>query len=156
MEEQQQLPPYLIGAILSTKASVISSGISLVYDTDQERTIWFVEVLLNQNENIIKDRVYSLGLDTDKRDITIPEECFGLSVGDKLELLQGLMDSDGYVEDGKVLLQAESKELLNGVIDICKTIGGKAKFIEPHTIHIEFDELDEVCPFLAEDGKLLK
>lgn len=60
----------------------------------------------------------------------IPGEYFLTSVENRMELLQGLMDSDGYVaEDGGCTFDSTSKQLAYDVFELCLGLGIKATMI---------------------------
>lgn len=57
----------------------------------------------------------------------VPNECFLWSRADRVALLQGLMDTDGTVDkNGTLVFGSSSPMLTNGVIDLVRSIGGKA------------------------------
>lgn len=63
----------------------------------------------------------------------IPEYVFTAHVDYRLELLRGLMDTDGYVDErGHCSYCSTSKELAEGVQRLVWSLGGKAKIREKH------------------------
>lgn len=57
----------------------------------------------------------------------IPSYVFTSSLKYRLEVLRGMMDTDGYVDDrGRCYYSTTSDELAKGVIDIVRSLGGKA------------------------------
>ena len=62
----------------------------------------------------------------------IPEECFTWSKEYRLQLLQGLLDTDGCVDgrNSSVSFSSSSRDLAMGVIKLVRSIGGKAKLLK--------------------------
>lgn len=57
----------------------------------------------------------------------IPEYCFYDSIENRLELLRGLMDTDGYIDNrGHCQFDSTSKQLSDGVVRLVRSLGGTA------------------------------
>jgi len=82
-------------------------------------------------------REYGL-IGTNSRTKFIPEEYLFGSYKQRLSLLQGLLDTDGYAtEDGKVNYTSVSPAMLSQVAQLVKSLGGTAKrMINGHTLYI--------------------
>lgn len=83
--------------------------------------------------NTVLNMVRALGL-MGKRanDKFIPERYLKASVEARLWLLQGLMDTDGYVRSGRgsAGIRLASKELIEGVIELVQSLGGFARYCQ--------------------------
>jgi replicative DNA helicase len=74
----------------------------------------------------IKDDLKSLGLyGKYSFDKFIPNDYLYSSVEDRVELLQGLVDSDGYINKKTIEISTVSKELSNGIRELVLSLGGK-------------------------------
>lgn len=80
-------------------------------------------------KNKIKKELNDLGLMNKKAyDKFIPDLYKTASVRQKLELIQGLMDTDGYIcKGGRVTFNTSSLRLANDVVDMIRSLGGIAK-----------------------------
>lgn len=74
-------------------------------------------------QTIVKD----LGVNTHGDVKAIPGEYFLGAIPQRLALLQGLMDTDGTIsKTGRTTFCSNSKELVLGVMRLCRSLGGKA------------------------------
>ena len=81
-------------------------------------------------QNPIKNSLYLLGLGGAKAwDKFIPEEYLYTSTENRLELLRGLMDTDGTVKKstGEASFTTTSKKLADGIIELVRSLGGRAR-----------------------------
>lgn len=75
-----------------------------------------------------------LGCHSDQK--FIPENYINSSVSQKLELIQGLMDTDGYVgKNGELEYTTVSKKLAENFVTVIRSIGGMAKIKEKKTTY---------------------
>jgi hypothetical protein len=58
---------------------------------------------------------------------SIPEDYFYGTIQDRLALLQGLMDTDGYCGNHGSEFYSVSEQLANGVVELVRSLGGIAK-----------------------------
>ncbi len=108
--------------------------------------------------NTLTSDINKLGLrGTKSRTKFIPEEYMLSSPSDRLLLLQGLMDTDGYVsKDGKdVSFSTTSPKLAEQVKDVVLSLGGMANISPKPKKHDSFEvsvsfAKKEMCPFLLE------
>jgi hypothetical protein len=71
--------------------------------------------------------VKSLGVNVHGNYKFIPEMYFKGSIEQRLSLLQGLMDTDGTIsKNGRTTFCSNSKQLVLGVMELCRSLGGKA------------------------------
>jgi len=84
------------------------------------------------SENIIKNELIKLGLNKSKCDTKfIPDLYKFSSIHDRIELLRGLMDTDGTVKKiGEASYTTTSKRLAMDVIEIVKSLGGRSVLCE--------------------------
>jgi hypothetical protein len=81
-------------------------------------------------------REYNL-LGTNSYTKFIPEDYLLGSIEQRKSLLQGLLDTDGYVSaDGKVNFTSMSAGLRKGVVELVRSLGGTAKEFKGHTLYI--------------------
>lgn len=111
-----------------------------------------------RKNNVITEAINRLGLrGTNSKTKFIPENYLFASVEERLLLLQGLMDTDGYVskDSQDVSFTTISKELADGVKNLVLSLGGLANIKNyPHkhnsyTVSISFSNSD-MCPFLLD------
>jgi intein/homing endonuclease len=134
--------PYVLGILLGDGG--ITSGSVMVSSADEE-IINRVQELLpelcsithaskydyritdsRQGKNLITDELRRLGLmGLGSHDKFIPEEYMFDSLENKLQLLQGLLDSDGNIEiSGKIEFSSTSKKLMDAFAELVYSIGG--------------------------------
>ena len=112
----------------------------------------------SRNPNILSKEINALGLRGLKsRTKHIPDSYLLSSVSERLLLLQGLMDTDGYVSrDGKdVSFSTTSPRLAKQVKDLVLSLGGMASVNPKPKKHDSFEvsisfAKEEMCPFLLE------
>lgn len=89
------------------------------------------------NKNFIKDSLGTLGLlYTKSYNKFIPEEYLFGSISQRIELLKGLLDTDGYVSKGMVRFSTSSERLKNDIIKLIQSLGGICKFSINDTTYI--------------------
>ena len=111
-----------------------------------------------RNNNSLSEAINKLNLrGTSSKTKFIPDMYLFASIEERLLLLQGLMDTDGYVsKDGQdVSYTTISKELADNFKSLVLSLGGMAKIKNyPHksnsfTISVSFGN-ENMCPFLLE------
>lgn len=107
---------------------------SLQYMCDNNKIVDNVRYSFVQNnnrwQNKVKDILYNLGLLGKKCcDKFIPDQYkYNSSIDKRLELLRGLMDTDGTVsKEGNAVYYTTSKILAEDVADIVRSLGGRTK-----------------------------
>jgi len=86
--------------------------------------VWLGDETNTGSGFITDDEIISMGILNNKH---IPEIYLHASVEQRLALLQGLMDTSGYVDvDGHCEFTSSKKELFDGVLDLCLGLGIKA------------------------------
>ena len=104
----------------------------------------------NRWENKIKNSLFQLGLENKKsNDKFIPNLYKFSSIEDRIELLRGLMDTDGTVKEktGEASYTTTSKQLALDVIELVKSLGGRS------TIH-ERNRIGKTSNIIDRNGKL--
>jgi len=87
--------------------------------------------LNSKSVNPIKNEIFNLGL-LDKRahNKFIPKEyIYNSSVDDRIELLRGLMDTDGSNNHTCATFTTVSKQLRDDIIELVRSLGGKATYV---------------------------
>ena len=148
--EKKDLPihPYVLGVILGDGNFSGRNAVSITNcerdildkiktkETDSEFTERYDErchtICMTFVNSTIKDRMRELQLyGKDGIDKFIPEIYLRSSVEDRIELLKGLLDSDGYVHKHlgiSLEFTTISESLKNGVLDLVRSLGGRITF----------------------------
>lgn len=128
---------YSIGVALET---VTQSKSKLKYYCENKKVIDKIkyEFVSSKNrwENPIKNSLFQLGLENTKCDTKfIPDLYKFSSIKDRIELLRGLMDTDGTVkETGEASFSTTSRQLALDVIELVKSLGGRSVIRERNRI----------------------
>lgn len=78
--------------------------------------------------NLYRQQIIEMGLDHKLSDEKfVPEIYFNGSLEQRLELIRGLVDSDGTIDKGSVYFSSTSKELATGFARLIHSVGGIAK-----------------------------
>ena len=84
---------------------------------------------LGYGKNIYNQEIKRLGLNVHGNDKFIPYDYLTCSVKQRLELLRGLLDSDGSISKGnKISFSSNSLRLINDVTLLVQSLGGRTKF----------------------------
>lgn len=75
-----------------------------------------------KNRDTLRRRLIKLGVHGDKH---IPEEYLTASIAQRLELLRGLMDSDGTAAEGRCRFVNTNRDLAHGVMFLARSLGNK-------------------------------
>ncbi len=162
----QELPlhPWVVGALLGDGGL----GRGVYFSTSDSDMLEAMATLLPAGSKIkhygkydygisgIIDQLRQLGM-IGKRswEKSIPREYLLASPKDRMELLRGLMDTDGNIAVGKAEFSSCSKQLSEDVAELARSLGGKAKLFSKKTVlngvqhrdafvlHIHMTE----CPF---------
>lgn len=177
-KEPLPIAPYVLGSILGD--GCVSQKYANEFSTNDEETVDYINSLLPENiklkhksgysynfvmnsnvaktkreNNLFTKAINALGLrGTNSKTKFIPKQYLFASVGERLSLLRGLMDTDGYVsKDGSdVSFTTISKTLAEDVKSLVLSLGGLAKIsyyphkFESYTVSISFGS-EEMCPF---------
>lgn len=83
---------------------------------------------LEENKNILKSQLNALGLmKANSHDKFIPEVYKFNDINTRMELVRGLMDTDGYVaKGGNTSYCTVSERLANDFVEVIRSLGGKA------------------------------
>lgn len=147
--EEKYLPidPYVLGVLLgdggiSQQSVVVSTQDIEILDLLKERLEENCEIkkIKNSNcdyrivycsikENILSKKLCELQLKGTKSNTKfIPQEYKFGSINQRLEILQGLLDTDGYVsKSGSIYFYTVSDQLSSDVIEIVNSLGGIVK-----------------------------
>jgi hypothetical protein len=133
------IPPYLLGLLIGDGS--LHTGITLT-TADPEVFNYFnidysIKKLKNKYEysitnikgksNIYLDEIRRLNLNVKSIDKFIPNEYKYGSIEQRLELLRGLMDTDGTSSYGKTEYYTISSQLADDICDLVYSLGGSAK-----------------------------
>lgn len=111
-EKEVKLDPYTLGALLGDGG--LGDDKLDFYNSEQD-VIRKVDKGLNEVEYSLSDNKH------------IPEEYKYGSVNQRLEVLRGLVDTDGEVEGSAIKITSTSKQLANDVRDIANSLGMVSK-----------------------------
>ena len=144
--EEVDLPihPYVLGSLLG--AGSISTN-SISFATNDSESVEELKKYVEVTKRSSKYTYGILGLGGHLRDLNllgtnsytkfVPEAYKNGSLEQRLALLQGLMDTDGYVSaDGKVNFTSMSEVLRNDVAELIRSVGGTATLMKGHTLYI--------------------
>jgi phosphate starvation-inducible protein PhoH and related proteins len=87
-------------------------------------------------QNLIKNSLYELGLEGTKSNTKfIPDDYKYTSVQDRLELLRGLLDTDGTIKEssGEICYYTVSKQLALDVSELVRSLGGRVRLRNPRS-----------------------
>ena len=146
-EKELPIDPYVLGVLLgdggiSQKTVVVSTKDQQILDLMKERLEENCEIkkIKNSNcdyrlvycsvrENPLVNKLISLKLQGTKSNSKfIPHDYKYSSIAQRLEVLQGLFDTDGYVsKNGSIFYYTVSDPLAADVIDIVNSLGGVVK-----------------------------
>ncbi|MDR2651007.1 MAG: DEAD/DEAH box helicase [Prevotellaceae bacterium] len=105
------------------------------------------------NQNPFRKEINKLGLNVIGKDKFIPEKYLRGSIKQRIQLLQGLMDSDGSAKNNRITFHTCAIGLVNTIVELVQSLGGQAivrkydrtrenKSVEWQiNIHVDF------CPF---------
>jgi len=134
------IDPYLLGYWLGNGASKNSE--ITIGDNDSQEIVGYIEEKgyevkklksplrwsVYNGDRTIMNELRKLGVSKDKH---IPEQYLMSSVSDRFELLRGLMDSDGYIEEnGNLEYCSKSNRLAEGVKQLVIGLGIKCTLTE--------------------------
>lgn len=81
---------------------------------------------IHKNENVksVINNLNTIGLNVYSRERFIPQEYLNASIEQRMELLKGLMDSDGNVEEkNRYSFSTTSTKLKDGFVELCRGLG---------------------------------
>lgn len=97
------------------------------YRDDNNNTFVNTIVSINHTRTGISNTIVELGLNVKSIQKHIPSEYLRSSIQQRIELLQGLFDGDGYVAKGGSLeYSTSSKQLAENVAELVRSLGGMA------------------------------
>jgi hypothetical protein len=142
-KQNLSLDPYFLGAILgdgsisqrsirfTTADLEILNYLSQSLPADvsiKQISKYDYRISTNKSRNKITQKLRELNLmGTNSKTKFIPEIYFQSGVEERLNLLQGLMDTDGYCGNHGAEFYSISKDLAYGVVKLCQSLGGIAK-----------------------------
>jgi hypothetical protein len=143
-ENPSTLPidPYVLGLLLgdgslSGGSPVFTNPHEYLHDLIAERTESERKVIKVRDRHCLESRFVRSHLLENLRALDmchlsihkrLPELAFTMSVADRFNLLQGLMDTDGSYESSKSVFNTSSPQLCTDVIELVRGLGGKASF----------------------------
>lgn len=85
---------------------------------------------IKQNRNRFRQALVHLGINVGSHDKFIPKEYLDAGNNQRLELLKGLMDTDGYVgKRGDYEYTSVSKQLIDDITYLCRSLGMKCRSV---------------------------
>lgn len=173
MEKDLPLAPYLLGALLGDGTGMHRTPTLCLPDSKQEildriehlLPAWATITTTRQDrcnyhrlvdsrgphQNEIKDHLIALGVATRSRGRSIPRSYMLGSVEQRIELLRGLMDTDGSCRANRTSFSTRSNRLAKDVAELVQSLGGVAIVAEYER---EDGDLDyhvnvktTICPF---------
>lgn len=164
------LDPYLLGLLLGD--GCITAGIR--FSSSDKQLIDYVENLLPENCKLKKESKYDYKITCERRkdqnllldalryhklfgkrseDKFIPN-CYKLSsIKNRISILQGLLDTDGYISSkGLIQFSSSSKQLVEDVSFLVHSLGGVTRFSTKKTTHLDhyiiiLNMPDNITPF---------
>jgi hypothetical protein len=141
-EKELKLDPYLLGVLLGDGG--LSSASTIISSADSEILNEFKKLGFTLNYSSKYDYriigmasiINDLGLKGLKSNNKfIPNEYLLNSVKNRVALLSGLLDTDGYVSRHRAAIEftSISRELANGVVFLVRSLGGRAVLSEKET-----------------------
>ncbi len=129
-EKDLEIPPYTLGAWLGDGHSV--SGAITIAEVQIVKEIRKDGFIVSKQQAskytyTIRGLIYKLRASNLFRNKHIPMDYLLSSIEQRLALLQGLMDTDGFIDkSGKAVFAVIKKELAEGVYDLAISLGIKA------------------------------
>ena len=149
---QKEFPidPYVLGLLLGV-GSIKADGSNILHAHKADITFYKehipyelgTEYVDTQNSNVISLTIKGLSQATKFLGIAgltsknkhIPEQYFYGSKEQRLQLLQGLIDTDGTISlEGKVSFCSKSSQLCDGVLRLVRSLGGTAKLWQQQVV----------------------
>jgi intein/homing endonuclease len=130
---------------------LLPDDVSLNIHSDKKSTgctTYGISRLSNRTENSVRQALNNYGLDgASSLTKFIPTDYLLSSVDDRIELLRGLMDTDGYVSRDGITVQfsSSSKQLADGVVFIVQSLGGNATITEKLPSYVDIDGKRVYC-----------
>ncbi len=110
-------------AILERVKSLLPNGYSI---NDRKHFTQCFYIKHDGNSNPIAQEIRRLGMNVLSKVKHIPTEYLLGDPAQRLELLRGLMDTDGSARKGRTTFSTTSFDLANGVVEIVRSLGGYA------------------------------
>jgi len=108
-----------------------------------------------QKENLIRTFIKNIGLNVKSENKFIPDMYKFSSLNDRIELLQGLLDTDGGVESKrKISFSTSSKKLAEDIQFLVQSLGGITKINPRKTTHLISYRLNICLPNHIQPFKL--
>lgn len=108
------------------------------------------------NKNPYKREVERLGVNVKGKSKFIPSEYLYASIEQRMELLKGLMDSDGSAKNNRITFHTCSKQLAYGLSELVQSLGGQT-IIREYNREAECKSMEwqvnvrvDFCPFKIE------
>lgn len=149
-EKEYMIHPYVLGACIGD-GNLCNNGINISIPDNEKETANRIEALLREDMILKEDRsancprykimhkvrkyrndyiseIKRLGLDVKGINKFIPNEYKLGSVSQRLDLLRGLMDSDGTIgKNNRISFSTNSEQLANDVSELVFSLGGIAR-----------------------------
>ena len=171
-EVQSALPMYLIGYLLGNGSTSSGSVTYSRHADDYEVTAYIQELLgsafyiIERNtsengvqsniintapgENTLRKELLRLCLNKKSYDKRVPHECLFASRAQRIELLRGLLDSDGSCKDNRTVFHTTNENLAKDVQQLVWSLGGLASvkaYARPDKTSYDFDYAVRICVF---------
>lgn len=115
-----EISPYMLGLLLEN-VNIINKNIIFI----SQNEIIFNKISKYLSENDLFNQLEKLNLiNFYSNNKHIPTKYKESTIEQRYELIQGLMDSNGYVENGVIKYKSQSTIIANGIIEIINSLGG--------------------------------
>lgn len=162
--EKKELPvhPYVLGVLLgdgcltccglqmsSSEEDVVSKVANIMgvkyHHSGQNNYTWIFETISSKDVRYVKKYLSEIGLNSTAYHKFIPKIYLESSVEDRLELLKGLMDTDGTVgKKNRLSFSTTSPRLRDDFVTLCRSLGYITSIYKP-TIADRKHDLYTIC-----------
>jgi len=139
--------------IIKRISQLLPDGLKIWYDNSKDCPQHYITQTGTTGINPFYRHIKWLGLDVKSKEKFIPQGYLFSSTEQRIELLRGLMDTDGSASNNRITFHTCSTQLANDISDLVFSLGGQA-------IISEYDRSDEnksteyqvnirldICPF---------
>lgn len=186
-EREHLIKPYLMGIMIGD-GNLCNNSITISIPDNEIETVDRITNLINENytfhenrsgacprynlvkkkeyktlnqENIFLTEIRRLKINVKENNKFIPQEYMFDSIENRIELLRGLMDSDGTIskKNNKISYSTTSYKLANDIVELVQSLGGLSyirtydRCKEGKSIEYSVSIKIEICPFHLERKK---
>lgn len=147
------IQPYLMGVLLSGIHYGLSKIVLTLYKSMSERVISALEDIVGVHVTVcdggnnrllcqiedaqgeLESMLRSFGYADDK-ELFIPKDYLMSGVGERFDLLEGILDSDGLWSETHYSFVSAEKQFLEDMVSLCRSLGCYVKYQNEGAIHI--------------------